>query len=85
MRVGDMESAKAAFTKSLDQNKEETYALYGMGCIFFLENKEEAGIKMLEEALLVRKIKPEDIKKDPWIKTLKKNKKFNKLLTVYLK
>ncbi len=85
MRTGDYETAKTAFSKSLDLNKEETYALYGMGSLFFLENKEEAGIKMLEEALIMRKITEVDIKKDPWIKTLKKNKKFNKLLKVYIK
>jgi tetratricopeptide (TPR) repeat protein len=85
MRAGDNESAKVAFSKALDQNKDETYALYGMGSIYFLENKEEAGIKMLEEAFIVRKINEDDIKKDPWIKTLKKNKKFNKLLKVYIK
>jgi tetratricopeptide (TPR) repeat protein len=86
MRTGDMESAKGAFISALEINKEETFAQYGMGCIYFLESKEEAGIKMLEEAFIVRKIKSEDIKKDPWIKTLKKkNKKFDKLLSVYLK
>jgi hypothetical protein len=84
LKFADYEGAERLFTKITVADKFNAKAVYGLACANFHNGKKELSFKNLEDALMTKKIRWEDIKSDPWLKEISKTKEFKKLKKTYL-
>ena len=85
LRFNDLEAAEKNFNKALDFDYLDPRANYGLGATLFLMGKVELACRSFEQAFIPRKLDYDKIKKDPWMKTIVKDKEFKKIKNLYFK
>jgi tetratricopeptide (TPR) repeat protein len=85
LRFNDLEGAEFNFNRALDFDSYSPRANYGLAATFFLQGKKEISMTTFEQAFIPRKLEYDKIKKDPWMKTIVKDKEFKKRVNAYFK
>ena len=85
LRFNDLEAAEKQFNKALDFDYLDPRANYGLGASQFLMGKSELAMRSFEQAFIPRKLEYDKIKKDPWMKTIIKDKGFKRIVKIYFK
>lgn len=83
LRFLEYEIAEKHFNKALDFDAYEPRANYGIAAAFFYQSKFELSMTYFEQAFRPRKLKIDEIKKDPWMKEIMKDKNFQRLKKAY--
>ncbi len=85
LRFNDLDGAEVNFNRALDFDAYNPRANYGLAATFFLQGKKEMSMNTFEQAFIPRKLEYDKIKKDPWMKTIVKDKDFKKRVSAYFK
>jgi tetratricopeptide (TPR) repeat protein len=85
LRFNDLEGAEEQFNKALDFDAYSPRANYGLASTQFLTGKLDLSMRTFEQAFIPRKLEYDKIKKDPWMKTILKNKDFKRISKAYFK
>jgi len=85
LRFNDLNEAEKNFNRALDFDYLDPRANYGLGASQYLMGKTELAMRSFEQAFIPRKLDINKIKKDPWMKTILKDKDFKRLVKSYFK
>jgi tetratricopeptide (TPR) repeat protein len=85
LRFDDYKGAEKQFNIALDKDYLDPKANYGMGGAQYLLEKKELAMRHFEQAFIPRRLNFSLIKKDPWMKSILKDKEFQKLQKAYFR
>lgn len=85
LRFEDLNGSEKQFNLALDKDYLDPRANYGLAATQFLQMKKEISMRHFEQAFIPRKLDYDQIKKDPWMKTIVKDKEFKRLVKAYFK
>jgi tetratricopeptide (TPR) repeat protein len=83
LRFNDNKGAEEQFGKALDQEPYSARGNYGLAVSQYLLGKPELAMRTFEQAFIPRRLEYDRIRKDPWMKSIMKDKAFKKLVKAY--
>lgn len=83
LRFNDYKGAEEQFGKALDREPYNARGNYGLAVSQYLLGKTELAMRTFEQAFIPRRLEYDRIRKDPWMKSILKDKAFKKLLKAY--
>lgn len=83
LRFNEYDAAEHNFNRALDFDAYDARANYGLASAYFYQSKFELSMTHFEQAFRPRKIKLEEIKRDPWMKEILKDKGFKRIQKAY--
>jgi tetratricopeptide (TPR) repeat protein len=83
LRFNEYDAAEISFNRALDFDAYDARANYGLAATYFHQSKFELSMTHFEQAFRPRKLKLDDIKRDPWMKEILKDKGFKRIQKAY--
>lgn len=83
LRLNEFEAAANQFNKALDKDYLDARANYGLAVCLYNTGRFELSMRHFEQAFIPRRLEYDKIKKDPWMKSILKDKDFKRLSKAY--
>lgn len=83
LRFKEYDAAEVSFNRALDFDAYDARANYGLASTYFYQSKFELSMTYFEQAFRPRKLKFDEIKRDPWMSSILKDKGFKKIQRAY--
>ncbi|MBX2924974.1 MAG: tetratricopeptide repeat protein [Chitinophagaceae bacterium] len=84
LQTAQYDSAAIYYQKALDVRADNSWAMYGLGAVEFLQGKKGEALSWIEKSFRTKSISSADIKKDKLAGDLKNTKEFKSLVKKYL-